>query len=94
MMLPDQVGTRVVRSLRRMDPAIPIIAISGMMASGHFDELLELAPRVECMAKPLLPAALFAAVQRGLAATRTTQPGESSTAAAPPSLGALSTAKS
>jgi DNA-binding response OmpR family regulator len=90
MMLPDQIGTRVVRSLRRKDPAIPIIAISGMMASGHFDELLELTPRVERLAKPLSPAALFSAVRLGLSATRTGPAAESPEP--PPHLRALSTA--
>jgi CheY-like chemotaxis protein len=71
MMLPDQLGTRVVRSLRKRDPKLPVIAISGMMASGHFDELLKLDPPVECLAKPLAPAALLAAVRSGLSARST-----------------------
>lgn len=66
MMLPDQIGTEVVRTLRTRRPTLPIIAISGMMASGEFDELLHLHPRVECLAKPLSPAALLAAVRRGV----------------------------
>ena len=70
MMLPDQVGTDVVRALRKLDPTLPIIAISGMMASGHFDELLQIQPRVECLAKPLMPATLMAAVRQGIATPR------------------------
>ena len=66
MMLPDQIGTQVVRSLRQRDATIPIIAISGMMGSGDFDELLQLKPPVECLAKPLSPANLLSAVRRGL----------------------------
>jgi hypothetical protein len=42
------------------------VAISGMMASGEFDELLRLQPPVECLNKPLLPAVLLGAVRRGL----------------------------
>jgi CheY-like chemotaxis protein len=66
MMLPDQVGTKVVKALRQRSPLIPIIAISGMMGSGHFDELLAVKPSVECLAKPLLPSSLLSAVRRGL----------------------------
>ena len=66
MMLPDQIGTEVVRSLRQREPQLPIVAISGMMASGEFDELLRLHPPVECLPKPLLPAVLLGAVRRGL----------------------------
>jgi len=69
MMLPDVVGTQVVRAIRERSPSIPVIAISGMMDSGDFDELLELRPAVQCLAKPLTPANLLAAVRRGLAAT-------------------------
>ncbi len=67
MMLPDQLGTEVVKSLRRRDPMLPIIGISGMMGSGDFDQLLRLKPPVDCLAKPLTPAVLLAAVRRGLA---------------------------
>ncbi len=66
MMLPDQIGTQVVKTLRRAQPELPVIAISGMMASGHFDELLYLNPRITCLTKPLTPAALLAAVRAGL----------------------------
>lgn len=68
MMLPDQLGTEVVRSLRQRRAELPVIAISGMMASGNFDELLHLTPPVECLAKPLSPATLLAAIRRGLGA--------------------------
>jgi CheY-like chemotaxis protein len=66
MMLPDQVGTQVVRALRQRESTLPIIAISGMMGSGDFDELLRLRPAVACLAKPLTPSVLLAAVRRGL----------------------------
>lgn len=66
MMLPDQIGTEVVKTLRSRRANLPVIAISGMMASGAFDELLHLKPAVECLAKPLSPTALFSAVRRGL----------------------------
>ncbi len=66
MMLPDQVGTEVVKALRQRRPRLPVIAISGMMGSGAFDELLRLEPAVECLAKPLSPAVLLGAVRRGL----------------------------
>ncbi len=66
MMLPDQIGTQVVKTLRSRRPSLPIIAISGMMASGQFDELLHLHPRVDCLAKPLSPSVLLAAVRRGV----------------------------
>jgi CheY-like chemotaxis protein len=68
MMLPDQIGTDVVKTLRKRRADLPVIAISGMMASGNFDELLHLEPAVECLAKPLSPAALLRAVRRGLPA--------------------------
>jgi two-component system, cell cycle sensor histidine kinase and response regulator CckA len=70
MMLPDILGTEVVRNLRQRRATLPIIAISGMMGSGDFDELLHASPSVECLAKPLSPAALLSAVRRGLAAHR------------------------
>lgn len=66
MMLPDQLGTQIIKSLRQRDADLPIIAISGMMGSGHFDELLQLKPPVVCLAKPLSPAVLLGAVRRGL----------------------------
>jgi PAS domain S-box-containing protein len=66
MMLPDQIGTEVVRKLRARRPTLPIVAISGMMASGNFDELLHLQPRVSCLSKPLSPAALLQAVRQGI----------------------------
>ena len=66
MMLPDQTGTEVVKTLRRQRPTLPVIAISGMMASGHFDELLHYEPAVECLSKPLSPATLLGAVRRKL----------------------------
>ncbi len=69
MMLPDQIGTEVVKTLRRRRAKIPVIAISGMMGSGAFDELLLLEPAVDCLAKPLSPAVLLGAVRRGLLAT-------------------------
>lgn len=70
MMLPDIPGTQVVRAVRERNPSIPVIAISGMMGSGNFDELLQLQPPVECLAKPLTPAQLLGAVRRGLASRR------------------------
>lgn len=68
MMLPDQIGTEVVRALRERKPNVPVIAISGMMGSGHFDSLLQIQPRVECLAKPLMPATLLSAVRRAIPA--------------------------
>jgi two-component system, cell cycle sensor histidine kinase and response regulator CckA len=68
MMLPDQIGTEVVKLLRERRATLPIIAISGMMGSGNFDELLHLQPAVECLAKPLSPVTLLGAVRRGLLA--------------------------
>ena len=70
MMLPDQVGTEVVRSLRQRHATLPIIAMSGMMESGAFDELLRITPAVECLAKPLTPSALLGAVRKRLPATK------------------------
>jgi hypothetical protein len=49
---------------------LPIIGISGMMGSGDFDQLLRLKPPVDCLAKPLMPAVLLAAVRRGLGALK------------------------
>ena len=71
MMLPDQIGTQVVKKLRGRMASLPIIAISGMMSSGEFDELLDLQPPVECLAKPLSPAALLNAVHRRLQTSTT-----------------------
>jgi DNA-binding response OmpR family regulator len=68
MMLPDQIGTEVVKSLRQRHSTLPIIAMSGMMGSGAFDELLSLKPAVECLAKPLTPSMLLGAVRRKMAA--------------------------
>lgn len=70
MMLPDQIGTEVVRALRQRKPDVPVIAISGMMASGHFDSLLQIKPKVECLAKPLMPGTLLAAVRRAIPTPR------------------------
>lgn len=66
MMLPDGSGLDVVRQLRSLAPELPIVAISGMMASGRFDELRTLTPPVECLAKPLAPRVLLAAAERAL----------------------------
>jgi len=68
MMLPDKPGTEVVRALRTKSPNLPVIAMSGMMGSGNFDELRTLQPRVECLSKPLSPSTLLAAVRRGVPA--------------------------
>jgi len=68
MMLPDRSGLEMVRTLRGRHATLPIIAISGMMASGAFDELLHLQPPVECLAKPLSPRELLRAVRRRLPA--------------------------
>jgi PAS domain S-box-containing protein len=69
MMLPDGSGVEVIRSLRELDPSLPVIAISGMMASGRFDELLTLDPPVECLSKPLVPRVLLSASERALHVT-------------------------
>ena len=66
MMLPDTVGTQLVKQLRQRRANVPVIAISGMMESGDFDELLRLKPPVECLAKPLTPSTLLSAVRRGI----------------------------
>jgi two-component system cell cycle sensor histidine kinase/response regulator CckA len=66
MMLPDGSGMDVIKDLRRRAPRLPAIAISGMMGSGAFDDLLKLEPRVECLAKPLAPPVLLSAVRRML----------------------------
>jgi two-component system, cell cycle sensor histidine kinase and response regulator CckA len=66
MMLPDVSGVDVVKSIRAISPQLPIIAISGMMASGNFDELLHLDPPVECLSKPLPPRVLLSAAHRAL----------------------------
>ncbi|WP_414664543.1 PAS domain S-box protein [Horticoccus sp. 23ND18S-11] len=78
MMLPDQVGTGVISALRQRTATLPIIAISGMMGSGRFDPMLRSQSGVECLAKPLSPASLLAAVRRGL---QTSEPNHTS---APP----------
>ncbi len=69
MMLPDRSGLDVVKTIRAAAPQIPIIAISGMMASGHFDELLHLSPPVECLSKPLPARVLLSAAARALRPT-------------------------
>jgi PAS domain S-box-containing protein len=74
MMLPDQLGTEVVKSLRQRRPSLPIIAISGMMESGDFDGLLSCNPPVVCLSKPLSPSTLLEAVRRGLPATKISAP--------------------
>jgi CheY-like chemotaxis protein len=66
MMLPDTVGTQLVKQLRKRRSDLPVIAISGMMESGDFDELLRMKPAVECLAKPLTPSTLLSAVRRGI----------------------------
>jgi CheY-like chemotaxis protein len=66
MMLPGMSGMDVIKELRRRAPKLPAIAISGMMASGAYDDLLRLQPRVQCLAKPLAPSVLFAAVRGAL----------------------------
>ncbi|MES2693840.1 MAG: response regulator [Verrucomicrobiota bacterium] len=66
MMLPDMIGTEVVKTLRRRSPALPVIAISGMMDSGDFDELRHLQPPVDCRSKPLTPQAFLTVVRQKL----------------------------
>jgi CheY-like chemotaxis protein len=62
----DKSGIDVIRDLRRRRPNLPVIGISGMMASGAFDGLLELQPPVECLSKPVMPVVLLGAVRRAL----------------------------
>jgi two-component system, cell cycle sensor histidine kinase and response regulator CckA len=66
MMLPDGSGVDIVKTVRAKSPVLPIIAISGMMASGNYDELLHLSPPVECLSKPLPPRVLLDAAHRAL----------------------------
>jgi PAS domain S-box-containing protein len=66
MMLPDQLGTAVVKALRERNPTLPIIAISGMMASARIAEVLQHKPAVERLGQPLSPPAFLAAVRRML----------------------------
>ncbi|HEY1109289.1 MAG TPA: ATP-binding protein, partial [Opitutaceae bacterium] len=67
MMLPDIIGTEVVKQLRRIRSTLPVIAISGMMDSGDFDELRHLTPPVTCLSKPIMPQVLLMAVRNKLA---------------------------
>lgn len=71
MMLPDGSGADLIATVREMERLQPIIAISGLMATGEFDGLLRLSPAVECLSKPLTPQTLLGAVGRALkSATR------------------------
>lgn len=69
MMLTDTIGTEVVKHLRQIRPTLPVIAISGMMDSGDFDELRHLDPPVACLSKPITPQMLLAAVRSKLGAS-------------------------
>lgn len=66
MMLTDTIGTEVVKHLREQRPLLPVVAISGMMDSGDFDELRHLDPPVACLSKPVTPQVLLAAVRSKL----------------------------
>lgn len=66
MMLPDGSGVDLVAVMREMERLLPIIAISGLMATGEFDGLLRLSPAVDCLSKPLTSRVLLGAVSRAL----------------------------
>jgi CheY-like chemotaxis protein len=66
MMLPDGSGMELVGAMRGLEPMQPVIAISGLMATGEFDALLRLQPAVACLSKPMTAAELLGAVGRAL----------------------------
>jgi len=66
IMMADGDGVALIGGLRRRSPSLPILAISGMAGSGHYDEKLR-AFRVPLLAKPILHDALINAVQTALA---------------------------
>jgi DNA-binding NtrC family response regulator len=66
MMLPDGNGVDLIEAMRAVVPTQPIVAISGLMATGEFDALLRLQPAVECLCKPMTSKELLGAVSRAL----------------------------
>ncbi len=66
LMLPDGSGVDLIGSIRGLAPLQPVIAISGLMATGDFDELLRLQPAVECLSKPMTSEALLGTTARAI----------------------------
>ena len=66
IIMPNQDGIETIRALRRLDPAVPIIAISGAVAA--FDVLGAAAKlgATRTLRKPIRRAALLAAVEDSL----------------------------
>jgi PAS domain S-box-containing protein len=69
MMLPDGSGVDLIQAIREIERLQPVVAISGLMATGQFDELLRLVPAVECLSKPMTAEVLLGAVGRALKMT-------------------------
>jgi PAS domain S-box-containing protein len=66
MMMPDGSGVELITAMRALDRSLPVVAISGLMATGEFNELLQLTPVVECLSKPMTSEELLGAVGRAL----------------------------
>ena len=66
VMMNDGDGFSIVSELRKQSPHLPILVMSGMAGSGHYDEKARQCG-VPLLAKPITRAALIQAVQNALA---------------------------
>jgi CheY-like chemotaxis protein len=66
MMMPEMGGTALIRALRLLNPAVRVVATSGLQPDGNQEELEKLGIK-EVLPKPCGPRALLEAVRRQLA---------------------------
>jgi len=72
IVMPGKEGIETIREIRRLDPAVPILAVSGSHTEGRYGGYLELAEALGAsatLAKPFTPDQLFAIVNRLLGVT-------------------------
>ena len=64
MMMPLMRGSEVVRKLRKLQPDLPVITISGLMEENRFELDGIEGPPIACLAKPVSSEQLIAAIRR------------------------------
>lgn len=69
MMMPHMDGSATIRVLRKLDPGLPIIAVSGMMANLRDTELRDV-PLAACLDKPFTADTLLRTLQEVLSPSR------------------------
>jgi len=62
LVMPDKEGIETIRELRQVQPAVPIIALSGASAAGHYLDLAAKLGARRTLMKPFKPEVLLLAV--------------------------------